>query len=136
MIKANLGLLLFIVIAITLLFVGSTYKEYTSDVYPNPDYNPDCTNSLLDVNISSTKVCEPEFISKVVITPQGWTNGNFGDNLGAGYTGGEDFWSVLAIFFPAVTGIMAGANISGDLKNPSSDIPKGTLFSDTVHGLY
>lgn len=48
---------------------------------------------------------------------------------------GDSFFIVFAVIFPAFTGLAAGLGLSGDLKDPTVSIPKGTILATIVGGI-
>lgn len=57
----------------------------------------------------------------------GWSAGTLKNNTFSDYTEGVSWFTVFGVFFPTVTGVLAGINMSGDLRHPSKNIPNGTL---------
>ncbi|UYV78148.1 SLC12A1 [Cordylochernes scorpioides] len=57
------------------------------------------------------------------------------ENWSPDFRDGTNFFTVFSIFFPSVIGILAGANISGDLKDPGFAIPRGTLWAISTTSL-
>lgn len=57
----------------------------------------------------------------------GWSISHIKENLWSEYFDNYSWFTVFGVFFPTITGIMAGINMSGDLRHPSEDIPNGTF---------
>lgn len=78
------------------------------------DYRDTLHLGLQKPNVTLSPTCEESLHDNFLIICVAASI--FAENFGPSFTKGEGFFSVFAIFFPAATGILAGANISGDLE--------------------
>ena len=143
------GLMLYLAQSMAIVLVIFGFREGWLSIFPNHSaFLVDilCYASLITIVVWNTSLAFRLQILVFVITllavlsvsiapfqstqPVNWL-GSFPSFQG-GYRG---FWQVFAVFFPAVTGILAGSSLSGELKNPRRAIPKGTLWAVTVSGL-
>nr|XP_010591200.2 solute carrier family 12 member 8 [Loxodonta africana] len=77
--------------------------------------------STLDFVVGSFTHLDPEH-GFIGYSPEVLQNNTLPD-----YSPGESFFTVFGVFFPAATGVMAGFNMGGDLREPAASIPLGSL---------
>ncbi|XP_068402683.1 solute carrier family 12 member 8 isoform X3 [Eschrichtius robustus] len=77
--------------------------------------------STLDFVVGSFTHLDPEH-GFIGYSPELLRNNTLPD-----YSPGESFFTVFGVFFPAATGVMAGFNMGGDLREPAASIPLGSL---------
>lgn len=133
----SIGIPLFLAqaLGIGLYIVGFT--EAVNNLFPHLDpliIRGTALTALVIIAIISTKVVvkiQYFILLVVVLSLVSFFLGKFPDpataHKTAAYLPGENFWSVFAVFFPAVTGILSGVSMSGDLKDPGKSIPRGTI---------
>ncbi|XP_059930498.1 solute carrier family 12 member 9 [Gadus macrocephalus] len=109
----------FLIFLVVILSLGTVFVSFFS-VRPHNVTLPG--SAFLPGNTSSPMASFTGFKLDTLI-------GNLGEGYGVDYTTGRmmNFATVFAVVFNGCTGIMTGSNISGDLKNPSYSIPRGTI---------
>ena len=139
-----IGLPLYLSQSISLTLYCYALAESLTMIFPNAPIQPLAAIFIIGVTISALKATEWVLRSQIfifVLVLLSIVSLLLGVNWDAGlhitqasYAGANanGFWDVFAVFFPAVTGILTGLSLSGDLEDPEKAIPYGTLGAVVV----
>ncbi|XP_078616081.1 solute carrier family 12 member 9-like isoform X2 [Branchiostoma floridae x Branchiostoma japonicum] len=116
---ARTSLVIFCVVQVAIVSV------FISFGVENKPMNISLINSIPNPDITNQTINHSMYTAFNVETARE----NLWPDFGTDYSTGTimNFATVFAIMFNGCTGIMAGANMSGDLANPSRSIPIGTI---------
>ncbi|MCA9216960.1 MAG: amino acid permease [Planctomycetales bacterium] len=145
-----IGLVFFLAQAISVAMYVIGFSEAVMATVPNVSLSGDQIASITNVIVfvcvfigagwtikiqyAILAILGTSLISFYVGAIQAFDLATLNANMQSHFTSDENFFTAFALFFPAVTGIMAGANMSGDLRDPGRSIPTGTLLSVAATG--